>query len=190
MQPSTDRSRRGNNPCSGLGYTAKDSTNNTCTGQVFTAGTPTYSPVIGMPSTNSQMKKETRSDLPVDVPRPGCLYTGPTKIVFNSAATMTIRSPWTKKTNVAGDPATSGTTPAACGIVGTGANGLGSAAGATIPVLDAEPALRSERADRGERSRTTGQRAAPGRFRRATRRARAPRATESATPSPTSGSGP
>jgi hypothetical protein len=126
----------GNNPSSGLFYTAKDSNGSNCNGQVFTAGTPTYSPVIGMPSTNSQMKKETRSDLPVDVPQPGCLYTGPTKIVFNSGGTMTIRSPWTKKTNVAGDPATSGTTPAACGTVSTSANGLGSSAGATIPVLD------------------------------------------------------
>jgi hypothetical protein len=119
------------NPATGLKYTPKDSTNASCSGQVFElAGYPAYSPVVGMPSTNSQMKKETRSDLPADVPRPGCLYTGPTSIVFNANGTITVRSPWTKKTRVAGDPATSGTAPAECGAVQ--AAGLGTATGATF----------------------------------------------------------
>ena len=65
-----------------------------------------------MPATNGQLKRETRSDLTGNgVPRPGCLYTGPTKITFNANGTITVRSPWTKATRTAGDPATSGTTP-------------------------------------------------------------------------------
>ncbi|MGN6426712.1 MAG: hypothetical protein ACTHMF_07835 [Leifsonia sp.] len=123
------------NPTSGKRYVAKDSSGNSCTGQVFDdPNAPTYSPVVGMPPTNAAMKNEVRSDLPVDVPRPGCLYTGPTTIVYNSDGTMTIRSPWTKKTNVAGSPPSSGSTPPACGTVGTATGQLGSAGGATIPV--------------------------------------------------------
>ncbi|WP_281535910.1 hypothetical protein [Cryobacterium breve] len=123
------------NPGTGLLYLKQDSNGNSCTGQSIPLGV-TYSPVVGMPSTNSQMKKETRTDLTTDVPLPGCLYTGPTSIVFNSAGTMTVRSPWSKFTNVIGDPATSGVNiPAKCGTVGTAAGSLGSAGGATIPVL-------------------------------------------------------
>jgi hypothetical protein len=121
---------------SGLSYLAKDSNGTACSGQVFNSGLPTYAPVVAMPATNSQMKKETRSDLPADVARPGCLYTGPTSVVLASNGTMTIRSPWTKKTQVAGDPATSGSTPAACGTPGAATGGLGSSTGATIAVLD------------------------------------------------------
>jgi hypothetical protein len=101
------------------------------------AASPIYSPVVAMPPTNTQMKQETRSDLAANgVPRPGCLYTGPTTITFNADGTMTVRSPWTVKTNVAGDPATSGTINPACGTPGWSAGGstLGSTAGQTIPV--------------------------------------------------------
>lgn len=123
------------NPASGVKYLKRSSTNATCSGQVFDLpGYPAYSPVIPMPATNSQLKKETRSDLPVDVPRPGCLYTGPTEIVFNSSGTMTVRSPWTKKTNVVGDSPTTGSAPSACGTPGSAAGQLGSAAGQTITV--------------------------------------------------------
>jgi hypothetical protein len=87
-----------------------------------------------MPPTNGEMKKEVRTDLPSEVARPGCLYTGPTKITFNAGGTLTVRSPWTIKTRVAGSPATSGTTPAECGGVGTAAGQLGSVGGATITV--------------------------------------------------------
>jgi len=119
------------NPSSGLRYSPTNSNNVSCSGQVFELpGYPAYSPVIGMPPTNSQMKKEVRTDIPADVPDPGCLYTGPTEIVFNASGTMTVRSPWTVKTRVSGDPATSGTTPAECGSI----NALGSATGATIAV--------------------------------------------------------
>ncbi|MFF9565289.1 hypothetical protein ACF1AJ_18220 [Leifsonia sp. NPDC014704] len=125
------------NPTSGKRYIAKDSNGNTCTGQKFDDPTaPTYSPVVGMPPTNAAMKNEVRSDLPIDVPRPGCLYTGPTSIVYNSDGTMTIRSPWTKSTRVSGSPPSGAAqTPSACGPVGSATGQLGSAAGATIPVI-------------------------------------------------------
>jgi Tfp pilus assembly protein PilX len=123
------------NPASGRKFAARNSSWTSCNGATFTLpNSPAYSPVIGMPATNSELRREVRSDLPGEVPRPGCLYTGPTTITFSSNGNMTVRSPWTKATNVAGSPATSGTAPAACGTVGTGSNGLGSAGGATFKV--------------------------------------------------------
>jgi hypothetical protein len=101
------------------------------------AASPSYGPPVAMPPTNTQMKQETRSDLLANgVPRPGCLYTGPTTINFNANGTMTVRSPWTVKTNVAGDPASSGTISTNCGTPGwsAGGNTLGSAAGQTLAV--------------------------------------------------------
>jgi hypothetical protein len=83
----------------------------------FRGGVPKYGAKLPMPSTNTQMKREARSDLPVDVPRPGCMYTGPTSIVFNASGTITVRSPWTKKTRLAGEPATAGSEPAECGAI-------------------------------------------------------------------------
>lgn len=127
----------GNNPATGLRYKKQNSFGGSCGGQNFVAGDPKYGPVVAMPATNSLMKREVRSDLPNDVPWPGCLYTGPTTIVLDSAGKMTVRSPWTVKTNIAGDPASSGTTPAACGRPGTGPDQLGSRLGATVAVLDA-----------------------------------------------------
>jgi hypothetical protein len=87
-----------------------------------------------MPETNSEMRKETRSDLPSEVPDPGCLYTGPTVIDLNGDGTMTVWSPYTKKTQTTG--AGTGSTPSKCGAIGTTGNALGSTSGATIPVLD------------------------------------------------------
>jgi hypothetical protein len=88
-----------------------------------------------MPATNSELIKETRTDIPLDVPRPGCLYTGPTVITFNTspAGTMTIKSPWTKKVNIDNATGTTGnnTLAAQCGTI----TALKSAAGATVPVL-------------------------------------------------------
>ncbi len=81
-----------------------------------------------MPQTNSQLKREVRSDLATEVPLPGCLYTGPTSIQLNSNGTITVRSPWTRATRVAGDPATSGSQPSACGSIGN----LRSTSGATF----------------------------------------------------------
>lgn len=123
------------NPATGLRYIPKNSLGYSCNGQIFkVAGSPSYAPVIGMPPTNAEMKKEVRTDISSEVPRTGCLYTGPTTITFNAGGTMTVRSPWTKKTQVAGSPATSGTAPAECGAVGTSTGQLGSTGGATFTV--------------------------------------------------------
>lgn len=84
------------------------------------SGDPQATGTIGMPATNSQLKKETRSDLPNDVPSPGCLYTGPTSITFHDDGTMTVISPWTRFTNTAGDTSTSGSNPSRCGTPGAG----------------------------------------------------------------------
>ena len=101
----------------------------------FQLGAPVTKGHIEMPPTNNALLKETRTDLTAsDVPRPGCLYTGPTSIVFNSNGTMTVISPWTKKTQTDGDSATAinGAAPAMCGNIAQ----LNSTAGATFPVPD------------------------------------------------------
>lgn len=92
---------------------------------------PAYMAQMGMPQTNSEIKKETRPDLPDEVPRPGCLYTGPTRIVFHANGTMTVRSPWTRVTSPVAGINNSG-----CGTPGSGAGRLGSAAGQTLPAPD------------------------------------------------------
>lgn len=111
----------------------------------FQAGAPVYGAPIGMPPTNSEMKKETRNDLPADVPRPGCLYTGPTVIKFElsgSTTMMRVISPWTKYTNVTGSASASAsnpagaTNPAQCGTPGTGNGQLGGPNGALIAPLE------------------------------------------------------
>ena len=125
-------------PATGLAYKRKDSNNSNCSGgtsETFTKGKPVTAPTVDLPPTNSAMRNEARTDLPDTVPDPGCLYTGPTKIVFNSGGTMTVRSPWTKATRVAGDPASSSTANSACGVPGPDAGQLGSAGGQTINVL-------------------------------------------------------
>lgn len=105
-----------------------------CASPTWSVGAgPVSSSTIGMPPTNGDLKKETRTDL-ADVPRPGCLYTGPTTITFNAGGTMTVVSPWTKRTNVAATAAGS-SNPAQCGQPGTGTGQLGHKNGATIPVL-------------------------------------------------------
>ncbi len=126
----------GYNPTSGLRYSRTNASNATtgCSGETFEMGDPVSVPTIDMPPTNTSMINEVRTDIPEDVPRPGCLYTGPTRIVFNGDGTMTVRSPWTLATRVAGSPHTSGSTPAECGMPGTGTNQLGSTGGATVDV--------------------------------------------------------
>jgi hypothetical protein len=100
---------------------------------VFSQGDPVYTGHIEMPPTNAQLKKEVRTDLTgSDVPNPGCLYTGPTSIVFTSDGKMKVRSPWTKSTQVAGEPAASGTAPSKCGSVAD----LKSTTGASVAVPD------------------------------------------------------
>jgi hypothetical protein len=102
---------------------------------------PVYGPKLTMPATNTAMKNETRGDLTSStVPRPGCLYTGPTSIVFNSNGTMTVRSPWSKYMNTTGANAAGATTGMAtvpanfCGTAGSATGDLGSPAGQTIAV--------------------------------------------------------
>lgn len=106
-----------------------------CTDPTFEdSGSPSYSGgLIGMPATNSELKKETRSDLTdSDVPRPGCLYTGPTQIQFFDNGTMNVKSPFTKYTRIGDAAATNAlaTAPAECGSI----SALKSPAGATIAV--------------------------------------------------------
>lgn len=126
-------------PSSGIKY-AKLSTNDSsagCTGEVFDLGAPTWAKSMDLPPTNTAMINEVRTDIPDLVPDPGCLYTGPTKITLNSGGTMTVRSPWTKATQVVGgDPMTSGSTPTKCGIPGDSFGQLGSSGGATVPILN------------------------------------------------------
>lgn len=107
-----------------------------CADPTFNKGTPTLDSTIGMPQTNAQMKLETRNDQSASVPRPGCLYTGPTVITFTSDGKMNVKSPFTKYTQITGDPATTGSTGLPmCGTPGAGANGLGNVSGATIDVI-------------------------------------------------------
>jgi Tfp pilus assembly protein PilX len=123
------------NPTTGLRYTPKNSLGNSCTGQDFPDPTtqPSFSSSIGMPATNTQQKRETRSDLP-DVARPGCLYTGPTNIVFNPDGTMTVQSPATKFTQTKNDDSSGGNNTDQCGQPGTSSGKLGSPGGAVVPV--------------------------------------------------------
>ncbi|ROS58982.1 hypothetical protein EDF38_1822 [Frigoribacterium sp. PhB160] len=120
-----------------LTYTRQSSTGAGCTGQDFKKGDPVGVGTIGMPDTNEDQRRETRNDLTSsDVPLPGCLYTGPTDIVFTDDGKMTVKSPYTKATRTKGDAktATEGSALADCGIPGQAAGQLGSAGGATIPV--------------------------------------------------------
>jgi len=112
-------------------YSRMTSAGANCDASTFIPGFPLSREPVVMPVTNTALKLETHSDLAVE---PGCLYTGPTRIVFNGGGTVTVHSPWTRQTRVTGTPVTAGTHPAACGA--PGASGLGSAAGATFTVPD------------------------------------------------------
>ena len=100
------------------------------------ASNPTTSSTLTPPATIGDLRDYTRSDLPLTtqtVEGPGCLYTGPTRIVFNGDGTMTVRSPLTIKTQTSGPTptlATDGSTPDKCGKV----DALRSASGATVPI--------------------------------------------------------
>jgi hypothetical protein len=99
---------------------------------------PVYQAPIDMPPTNSELKKETRNDLHDEVPRPGCLYTGPTVITFEfigGSPKMRVMSPWTKYTNIAATAA-GASNPTQCGTPGHVSGGLGSPTGAVLDVLD------------------------------------------------------
>lgn len=82
---------------------------------------------MDMPPTNGEMKIESRIDLP-DIARPGCMYTGPTTIRFNSAGTVTVVSPWTRVTQPSLTSGIPSQSPAECGSIAA----LNSSAGATF----------------------------------------------------------
>ena len=89
---------------------------------------PGYQALLPMPDTNTELRRETRTDLPTEVPNPGCLYTGPTTITFQADGKMRVRSPWTKVTSP------NGAAHPACGTPGTASGQLGSSAGALVTV--------------------------------------------------------
>lgn len=102
-----------------------------CATMNFTVpGSPSYNGTTGIPPTNSELKRETRTDLSTDVPRPGCLYTGPTQFTFFANGTVNIKSPFTKMTRIGDAESSTGTAPAECGAIAQ----LRSSAGATIAV--------------------------------------------------------
>ena len=95
---------------------------------------PAHVPTIDLPATNTNLVQETRSDLTSStVPRPGCLYTGPTSITFTGNGSMTVVSPWTKATQIAigSDGKMTGIAASQCGSIAD----LNSAGGATIKTL-------------------------------------------------------
>ncbi|MFZ7087334.1 hypothetical protein [Curtobacterium sp. RRHDQ10] len=104
----------------------------------YNGGNPRSVGYLGLPALNAQMSQEARTDLPTSVPRPGCLYTGPTSIVLNANGTMTVNSPWTKVTQYQlknnGDQKAADDTAASDALCGS-VSALQSAAGATIPTL-------------------------------------------------------
>lgn len=110
----------------------------TCAG-VFNGGAASAVPYLGLPALNSNLSQETRADLPTSVPRPGCLYTGPTRVSFLGNGKMTVWSPWTKATQVQVNGSTGevkagadiAKAAALCGAVAD----LQSSSGATIPTL-------------------------------------------------------
>lgn len=110
----------------------------TC-GGTFNGGAASAVPYLGLPALNSNMSQETRTDIPSTVPRPGCLYTGPTRVAFLGNGKMTVWSPWSKATQIkvsSGSGAVTASDDTAkaaslCGAVGD----LQSANGATIATL-------------------------------------------------------
>ncbi|ROS50401.1 hypothetical protein [Frigoribacterium sp. PhB24] len=137
-------------------YKKVDSNNAACSGQDFVQAEPQFRATLPMPDTTSDKVRETRTDLTAEVPRPGCLYTGPTDITFTDDGKMNVKSPYTKMTRIGNAAATTGSTPDECGTPGTQDKGLGSKGGATvtvpannliyvqnIPVPTADPAKRN-----------------------------------------------
>jgi hypothetical protein len=108
-----------------------------CGNAKFDSGSPQKVASLDLPATNNAMLQETRYDLQATtVPRPGCLYTGPTSIVFNSNGSMTVISPWTLATQIAiaangkMTGKSTGTAATECGTI----SALHSSAGATVTV--------------------------------------------------------
>jgi Tfp pilus assembly protein PilX len=115
----------------------KPSSCSASTNAIFQSGVPQNAPSLQMPQTNGAMLQETRYDLTATtVPRPGCLYTGPTSITFTSNGNMTVVSPWTLATQIAVAAngkmtgLSTGTAATECGTIAA----LHSSTGATVPV--------------------------------------------------------
>jgi len=90
----------------------------------YDLGSPTIAPTLTPPTTIQTMLDQVD---PTKTDTPGCLYTGPTKITFNSGGTVTVVSPQTIATNVV-QATLAASTPANCGAV----SGLRSTSGSTF----------------------------------------------------------
>lgn len=88
---------------------------------------PAHVGTLLLPQTNTDMIQAARSDKNVN---PGCVYTGPTSITFNSDGSMQIISPWSKGTQVTpnADGSYSGVMAPVCGSLAD----LKSTAGAKV----------------------------------------------------------
>ena len=108
----------------------------TCDKQDFQGSAPSSDSTVVMPPSNIKLLQETEINNPIEVPNPGCLYTGPTSIKFLGNGTMRVKSPWTLYTQAGAKSAvkSEGVTLAKCGTPGNGANGLGSKDGAIVDV--------------------------------------------------------
>jgi hypothetical protein len=88
------------------------------------SATPTFAKGIAhranvtLPTTVANLKNQTD---PAKVANPGCLYTGPTRIVFKDNATMQVWSPYTKTVN------------SHCGVLSNLRNAAGTGATVTVP---------------------------------------------------------
>ncbi|ANP73949.1 hypothetical protein [Cryobacterium arcticum] len=105
---------------------------NTCSDPISwgVGSAPSYSAPLTLPPTNGAMANETRVDLPDDVPRPGCMYTGPTTITFLPSGQMRVVSPWTKFTRPSLTTGIGSQNPVECGVLAD----LNSTAGALVTV--------------------------------------------------------
>jgi hypothetical protein len=57
------------------------------------SGDPAFNGILTLPPNNANIQREVDANFTAT---PGCLYAGPTKIVFNKDGTMNVTSPWTK----------------------------------------------------------------------------------------------
>jgi len=116
------------------GKSATNAVGAACSTQDFQLSKPEYDSTVVMPPSNIKLLGETEINNPIEVPNPGCLYTGPTSIEFLGDGTMRVKSPWTKYTQAGPKGATpsAGVTLGNCGVVGP--TGLGAKEGAIVQV--------------------------------------------------------
>ena len=75
-------------PASGKRY--REACNNSLTPYFARSGDPKSVDPLTMPPTNGSLKREVN---PAYTPTPGCLYSGPTRVVLNNNGTMNVTSP-------------------------------------------------------------------------------------------------